>query len=154
MNLVGLLVIYIEKLIFSSLSDFTYGDYPYDQFSYNDYMPFDMGAYMSDLLNLMLLSLPVAMIAYGILLFGGIKILKKNVIGIQLTKISSWVIIVWYFAYMAYFYLTMSHYFESLSGGSVFVTIMFIFGGLVGFVFTCGYPIFLLIYLRKPRQFK
>ena len=120
MNVVGLLLIWIEKIIFSSLNDFTYNEYSYNSFSYNSYMPFDMSSYMSDLLKVMLVSFPVAMIAYTIMLFGGIKILKKNLTGILLTKISSWVAIVWYFAYMTYFYMTMSHYFESMTGGSIF----------------------------------
>jgi hypothetical protein len=154
MNIVALLLIWVEKIIFTSLNDYMYNDFSYNSFSYNSYMPFDMGSYMSDLLNVMLLSFPVAMIAYIMMLMGGIKILKKNETGIQLTKISSWVCIAWYFAYMAYFYMTMSHYFESMAGGSIFVSIMFIFGSLIGFVFTCGYPIFLLIYFRKPREFK
>jgi hypothetical protein len=148
MNALGLLIIYIEKLVFSSLNDFSYSE-----FSYNEFMPFDMNAYMSDLFNIMLFSVPVSIIAYGILLLGGIKILKKNETGIRMIKASSWIIIAWFIAYMVYFYLTMTPYFEAMAGG-MFVSVMFIIGGIIGFVFTCGYPIFLLIYFSKPRQFK
>ena len=143
MNLIGLLIIYIEKIIFSSLQNAPV----------KDFMPFDMGAYMSDLFNLMLISVPVSIIAYGMLLLGGVKILNKNESGFRLTKTSSWIIIVWFIVYMVYSYLTISPYFESFIGNSVLMILLFIVGGLIGFVFTCGYPIFLLIYFNKPRQF-
>jgi hypothetical protein len=142
---IGLIVMYIEKLIFSSIYDL----------SYPVYMPFDMNAYFSDLFNMMLVSFPVSIIIYGMLLLGGIKIVKKNEQGIRYTKISSLLIIAWYFVYMAYMYLVLTPYFENMAHmGGIFATIMFIIGGIVGLVFTCGYPVFLLIYFRKPRQFK
>jgi hypothetical protein len=142
---IGLIVMYIEKLIFSSINDL----------SYPVYTSFDMNAYFSDLFNMMLLSFPVSIIIYGMLLLGGIKIVKKNEQGIRYTQISSLLIIVWYFVYMAYMYLVLTPYFENMAHmGGLFATIMFIIGGIVGLVFTCGYPVFLLIYFRKPRQFK
>ncbi len=144
MNLIGTLIIYIEKVVFSSMANL----------SYNDFMPFDMGSYMSDIFNMMLINLPVSLIIYGMLLLGGIKIVKKDEAGIRFTKISSWTIIVWYFVYMAYAYLTLSPYFEFFAGSGIFMAVMFIIGGIFGFVFTCGYPVFLLIYFRKPRTFK
>ena len=144
MNLIGTLIIYIEKIIFSSL-----GNMPY-----NEFMPFDMSSYMSDLFDMMLINLPVSLIIYGLFLFGGIKILKKDQTGIILTKTSAWCIIAWFFAYMTYTYLTLSKYFEFLHEGGIILGIIFIIGGIVGFVFTCGYPVFLLIYFRKPRVFK
>jgi len=143
MNIIGLLIIYIEKMIFSSISDA----------SFNQYMPFDMGSYMSDIFKMMLINLPFSLIIYGMLLFSGIKILKKDEAGIRLTKVSSWTIIVWFFVSMSYSFLTLSHYFESFTGSNAFMVVMLIFGGIIGFIFTCGYPIFLLIYFKKPRQF-
>ena len=143
-NLIGTLIIYIEKIIFSSMINLPY----------NEFMPFDMGTYMSDIFNLMLINLPVVLIIYVMLLLSGIKIVKKDEAGIRLAKVSSWSIIAWYFAYMAFAYITFAPYFELFAGSGIFMAIMFIIGGLIGLVFTCGYPVFLLLYFRKPRTFK
>jgi uncharacterized paraquat-inducible protein A len=144
MNLLGTLILYIEKIIFSSISNLPY----------NDFMPFDMGAYMADIFNLMLINLPLALIIYTMLLLGGIKIVKKDEAGIRLTKVSAWSIIAWYLAYMVFAYLTFEPYFEFFAGSGPIMAVIFVIAGIIGFVFTCGYPVFLLLYFRKPRTFR
>lgn len=143
MNLIGLLLIYIEKVIFSSIP----------QMEFNEFVAFDISGYFNDIFNLMLISVPVSVIAYSLMLIGGIRILGRNETGIGLTKTSSWIIILWFIIYILYAYYIFSPYIEQFTGETVLLPILYFFCSLVGFVFTCGYPVFLLIYFNKPRQF-
>ena len=143
MNLISLLIIYIEKVIFTKL-----------HYGLNEFIPFNLEAYMNDLFDVMLVTVPLSLIAYILFLMGGVKILKKNHVGIKLTKTSSWIIIASYFFYMAYMYIVLSPYIEQLMINKTFMLVILIIILIFGFVFTCGYPIFLLIYFNKPRQFK
>jgi dolichyl-phosphate-mannose--protein O-mannosyl transferase len=118
----------------------------------NDFIVLDFAGYFREMSNLMLLSLPFTAIAYGMMLSGGIKLLKKEETGIHHTRISAWVIIAWYVLYLAYFSTVMKQYFDAMFG-SGFTLAMLIAGGLFGMVMVCGYPVFLLIYFNKPRKF-
>ena len=142
-NLIGLIVIFIEKMIFSSMRSMPY----------NEFVPFDIYSYLNDILNMMLMNFPISLIVYGMLLFGGIKILKKDNLGIKLTKASAWSTIGWYFFYIILAYITLSPYFQFFEGSSIIMNIVFVIGGIIGFVVTCGYPIFLIIYFKKDRSF-
>ena len=136
--LVGLVIIWVEKMIFFRsplMNNLNFG--------------FDFTSYMNTIFDIMLIFTPLTLIVFSFLLIGGIKILKLNNDGIRYTKIAAISIIMWYIVYMVYSFYSLVPVFQNVPNFNAILSIIIAISIIMGLIFVCGYPIFLLIYLRN-----
>jgi len=114
---------------------------------------FDLEAYMFIILGVLKILMPLAIVVGAIYLWGGIGAVRK-VSSIFQLRLAAILNIIWY---LLYIYLFLTRILPFLNGllfdfdlGPLF-NIIFIFAFLIGAIFYCGYPVFLLIWLRKER---
>jgi len=136
--LISLVIIWVEKMIFSRsplMNEINLG--------------FDFTSYMNTIFDIILIFTPLTLIVFSFLLIGGIKILKLNNDGIRYTKIAAISIIMWYIVYMVYSFYSLVPVFQNVPNFNAILSIIVVFSIIMGLIFVCGYPIFLLIYLRN-----
>jgi len=136
--LISLVIIWVEKMIFSRsplMNEINLG--------------FDFTSYMNTIFDIILIFTPLTLIVFSFLLIGGIKILKLNNDGIRYTKIAAISIIMWYIVYMVYSFYSLVPVFQNVPNFNAILSIIIAISIIMGLIFVCGYPIFLLIYLRN-----
>lgn len=137
--IISLPIIYIEKIVFERIPAMSYG--------YEAHI--NMSEIFSDMMSKMIIVMPLQAIINALLLISGIKMLKKNNIGITYAKYAAIFSIIWYIFYSVYMksvfvgMFSMNPIFGSIGEGFYYVTI------ILGGIFACAYPVFLLFYLNK-----
>jgi len=120
-----------------------------------DMMGFDFETYMHSIADVVRAVMPIAIIAGGIYLWGGINIVRK-VRGTFQLQLAAVLNILWYVFYIYLFVIKVYPVFMDVFGlidgiqevrGFIFVA--FIISFIFGAVYYCGYPVFLLIYLKR-----
>jgi len=123
---------------------------------YDAYMQgFDMEAYMWAIQGMMKIIMPLMIVVGGIYLWGGIVAVKKLAAVFHL-RLAAILNIAWYCLYIYMFVTRVMPSLDSFFYGYGFSEMMnmvmivaLVFGG----IFYCGYPIFLLIWLKKERNY-
>ncbi|OFX42327.1 MAG: hypothetical protein A2046_04010 [Bacteroidetes bacterium GWA2_30_7] len=137
--IISLPIIYLEKILFEKIPMMSHG--------YG--VTFNMPDLLGDMLNKMMIVMPLQAIINVLLLISGIKMLKKNNIGITYAKYASIFSIIWYIFYAIFMksvfvnLFSMNPIFRNIGEG--FYYFIVISGG----IFACAYPVFLLFYLNK-----
>lgn len=144
---VGIIALLIQRLVFKlmeqpvMLEDETAGDFFSAMISMND---------------LGLIATPFTITISVLFLIGGIRILKKQPNSVNTSILACYMGIIFYAIYIIVYRI---YFIQSLFDmvpylNKSFLDLMFIVGTIIGGVFVCGYPVFLLIYLKKSRYEK
>jgi hypothetical protein len=143
LNIVGFFVLYIQKAIIERVES-----------PFEDFTPVGLENGIEDVYNVAFLSIPASTIAYVVLLWSGIKILQQNEIGFRFSRIAAYTIIGLYLLYTSYMYTVLSPLVETMSGGIPLFGVIYFAAALLGGIFACGYPVFLLFFLSSKRYEK
>jgi hypothetical protein len=118
-------------------------------------MDSQLNIYLADFINnimtVVIINFPAQLIIEGLLLFAGIKILRNDSKGIILSKAYAWSNMIWFITYMVMLYFVISEFLTGYLGsnGTHMFPALMIAASLIGFIFKCGYSVFLLIFLRN-----
>ena len=139
-SMIGLLVISVQKMVFHFIPDQDLQD-----------MPFNFHDYIGSIHQLYLIFMPLMMIIAIFYLISGIRLLNEDSHAINLTRLSAVLNILWYVGY-AFSIFGLSQVFTSdfNISGEIIHRIMIV-GIMFGFIFVCGYPVFLLIYFAGKK---
>ena len=139
-SMIGLLIISIQKMIFHFIPDQDLQD-----------IPLNFHDYVGSIHQLYLIFMPLMLMIAIFYLIAGIRLLNENENAINLTRLSAILNLLWYIGY-AFSIMNLSHVFTSDfdMSGEIIHRIM-IAGIMFGAVFTCGYPVFLLIYFAGKK---
>ena len=123
-----------------------------------DMMGFEFEAYIYAIGDMVRVVMPIAIVAGGIYLWGGINIVRKFR-GVFQLQLAATLNILWYIFYIWLFvtkvvpiFIGFFDTFSELRQMNDIIYIVFIISFIIGALFYCGYPVFLLIYLRKERS--
>lgn len=121
-------------------------------------LPIDFEAYIQSIVYLINIVMPIAMIVGGIYLWGGINVVRKVSGSFQL-RLAAILNIAWYIIYIYLFatrilpqFAGWFTEFEELKYMNSIFYVVFIFSFIMGAVFYCGYPVFLLFYLKNRSE--
>jgi len=123
-----------------------------------DMLGVDFEAYIHSIADLVRAVMPIAIIAGGIYVWGGINVVKK-IRGIFQLQLAAVLNILWYIFYIYLFVSKVYPVFMDVFGSfdeiyqlRGFIFVAFIISFIIGAVYYCGYPVFLLIYLKKQNS--
>ncbi|HBF88965.1 MAG TPA: hypothetical protein DDX39_10015 [Bacteroidales bacterium] len=142
-SLMSILIIGIEDMIFSKI--------PNEIFT-SPNIPFDMPIFIHQVAKLIYVFMPIQIIIGVIFIFAGIKLVNKKAEGIIHIRFASLFQIVWYVAYSIVFYQIFTSLFTNMFSPILdtrFFDTIYIISIFIGGIFTCGFPIFNLIFFRK-----
>lgn len=145
-SILTLPILYLEKIIFSRMP-IHYHSYS----TYNDELNSRMVDFFDDIFNKMIIVMPVYLVISVLLLLSGIKMIKKQNIGITYAKYASVFTLIWYVFYAIMFKSVFNNIVQLTGEIMPIFDVIYYFAIIVGGVFSCGYQIFLLIYLRNKQ---
>jgi len=139
MNLIGLIAISFQRIVIKAIP-----------FSELKDAPFDIKEFITSIHSVGFIFIPLAIIIGIMFLISGIKMINDKPDAVTLTRFSSIFDIIWYISYIIVIYLTLVPVFSELPPiGERVISMVIVLSGIIGTIFSCGYPVFLLIYLRK-----
>ncbi|MFH2140907.1 MAG: hypothetical protein ABIJ97_00690 [Bacteroidota bacterium] len=146
-SFVGIIVLLIQRIIYKvieqplRLEDDMAGNIINSMVSINDFG---------------LIFTPLGLIVAILFLVGGIRILKKQLNGINTSIMAAYLGVILYAIYIIAFRIFFINDLLELMPfiSKEFFDLFYIFGAIIGGAFYCGYPVFLLVYLKKSRYMK